>query len=331
MKRRELLKTAAVAALFAGAGIAPAHAEDPIKVRIAYDAFTMTVAPMQYAQAKGLFAKHGLDAELLFVEGGSVLTQSLVGGSVDIAQNGYAPVVNAAVAGADVVIIGGIANVLPMMLVVDGKIASAEDLKGQAIAISRYGSATDVAARMALEHLGLTANDVNILQLGNEGTRLAAYKSGQVKGLMTQLPGAQDLVDQGARVLVDVGAIAKGYPNTAFATTRKYLKNNPEAVKRFYMAMGEALHQFGKDPEGALAVTAEFLKIDPGGNLPMAVDYFSKNVYQKDLRPSVAGVGTVLTELAQTVPAAAGKTPESMVDSSVLDALTAEGYFTNLS
>lgn len=330
MKRRELLKGAAAAAMVSGIGMRAARAQDVIKVRVAYDAFTMTVAPMQYTQAKGLFAKHGLEAELLFVEGGSVLTQSLVGGSVDIAQNGYAPVINAAVAGADVVIVGGISNVLPMMLIVDGSIATAEDLKGKAIAISRYGSVTDVAARMALEHLGLTAQDVNILQLGNEGTRLAAYKSGQVQGLMAQLPGAQDLVDEGARVLVDVGTVAKGYPNTAFATTRAYLKDNAEALKRFYMAMAEGLHEFAKDPAGATAVTAEFLKMDPGGNLPMAVDYFSKNVYQMDLRPSVEGVGAVLKELTETVPAAADVAPESLVDTTVLDALGAEGFFASL-
>jgi len=321
-----------LAGLAAGAMLSTglAVAQEPIKVRVAFDGFTMTAAPLQYTQQKGLFEKHGLEVELLFVEGGSVLTQSLVGGSVDLAQNGYAPVVNAAVAGADVVIVGGIANVLPMMLVVDGTIATADDLRGKSIAISRYGSSTDVAARMALEHLGLTSADVNILQLGNEGTRLAAYKSGQVQGLMVQLPGAQDLVDEGSRLLVDVGAVAKGYPNTAFATTRTYLAENPEALKRFYMAMAEGLRDFAANPEEATRITAEFLKTDPGGNMPMAIEYFGTRVYQKDLRPSVEGVAAVLAELATTVPAAANVAPESLVDSSVLDALTAEGYFDGL-
>lgn len=321
-----------LAAAFCAAGLATgaAQAQDQIKVRIAYDGFTMTGAPLQYIEKHGLFEKNGLDVELLFVEGGSVLTQALVGGSVDIAQNGYAPVVNAAVAGADLVIIGGIANVLPMMLVVDGSITNADQLRGKSIAISRYGSSTDVAAKMALEHLGLTPQDVNILQLGNEGTRLAAYKSGQVQGVMAQLPGAQDLVDEGAVMLADVGTIAQGYPNTAFATTRDYLAENPEVVKRFYKAMAEGLHAFAADPEGATEVTAEFLKMEPGGNLPMAVDYFSKNVYQMDLRPSVPGVGEVLKELSATVPAAADVDPASLVDTTVLDALEAEGFFATL-
>lgn len=305
-------------------------AGDPIQVTVAYDGFTMTSAPLQYVQENGIFEKYGLDVDLLFVEGGSVLTQSLVGGSVDIAQNGYAPVINAAVAGADVVIVGGIANVLPMMLVVDGSVRSADDLRGKAIAISRYGSSTDVAARFALEELGMTAADVNILQLGYEGTRLAAFKSGQVAGLMVQLPGAQDLIDEGANMLVDVGNIHKSYPNTSFAATREFVAENPEALKRFYMAMAEGIREFKANPEAATKITAAFLKTHETPNLQKAVEYFSDKVYQADLQPSLDGVAAVLTELSATVPAAAEVKPESLVDTTVLDQLGQEGFFASL-
>ena len=41
----------------------------------------------------------------------------MIGGSVDIAQNGYTPAMSAGVAGANIVIIGGISNKLPFQLV----------------------------------------------------------------------------------------------------------------------------------------------------------------------------------------------------------------------
>jgi len=94
------------------------------------------------------------------------VTTAVVGGSVDIAQNGYTPAASAAVEGANVVIIGGIANKLPFQLVVRKSITTAAQLKGQAIAISRYGSSTDTAVDFALEHLKLSRNDVKVLQLG---------------------------------------------------------------------------------------------------------------------------------------------------------------------
>src|SRR6266545_3696965 len=186
-----------------------AAAQAPLtKVRVAYDGFSMTSAPMIYADKQGIFRKFGLDAAPVFVEGGSTLTQAVVGGSIDIAQNGYTPAAAAAVQGADIVFIGGISNKLPFQLVVKSSITKADELKGQAIAISRYGSSTDQAADFALKHLGLTRNDVKVLQLGGPTTRIAAALSGQIAGTIEQHPDTAELSRQGFHVLVDVTDIA---------------------------------------------------------------------------------------------------------------------------
>ena len=152
------------------------------KVRMAYDGFSMTSAPLQYAVQRGIFKQFGLDITPIFIEGGSMLTQAIVGGSLDIAQNGYTPATAAAVQGADIVIIAGIANTLPYQLLVKAPIKTAADLKGKSVGISRYGSSTDAAADFALKHLGLTRNDVTILQLGGASTRMAAAISGPRRG-----------------------------------------------------------------------------------------------------------------------------------------------------
>src|SRR5579885_2001296 len=115
------------------------------KVRMAYDGFSMTSAPLQYAVHQGVFKRFGLDITPTFIAGGSMLTQAIVGGSLDIAQNGYTPAAAAAVQGADIVIIAGIANTLPYQLVVRKGIDGAADLKGKSVGISRYGSSTDAA------------------------------------------------------------------------------------------------------------------------------------------------------------------------------------------
>src|SRR5262245_48640457 len=119
----------------------PAVAQQSLtKLRVAYDGFSMTSGPLIYADKQDIFKKFGLDIAPIFIDGGSMLTQAVVGGSVDIAQNGYTPALSAAVQGADIVIIGGISNTLPFQLVVKTSITRADELKGQSIAISRYGS-----------------------------------------------------------------------------------------------------------------------------------------------------------------------------------------------
>ena len=95
-----------------------AQAQQLTKVRVAYDGSSMTSGPLIYAEKQGIFKKFGLDITPVFVEAGSTLTGAVIGGSVDIAQNGYTSSIAAAVAGANIVIIGGISNKLPFQLVV---------------------------------------------------------------------------------------------------------------------------------------------------------------------------------------------------------------------
>jgi NitT/TauT family transport system substrate-binding protein len=323
MKRLILL---AVAALLATPGAAQ---ESLTKVRVAYDGFSMTSAPMIYADKQGLFKKFGLDVTPTFVEGGSLLTQAVVGGSVDIAQNGYTPAAAAAVQGADIVIIGGISNKLPFQLLVKTSIKTAQDLKGQSIAISRFGSSTDQAADFALQALGLTRNDVRILQLGGAATRNAAAMSGQIAGTMEQYPDTAELSRHGFHVLVDVTDVAGDYPNTSYVTSRAYLKKHPDIVKRFFMAMATAVHEYKRNPDLAIRLTQKFLDVKDEGNAKAAYEAYVK-VYPDDLRPSLTGISLVLQALGQKEPKARSVKPEQLADTATLDELAREGFFAKL-
>jgi len=308
---------------------AAAQTEPLKKIRVAYDGFSMTSAPMIYADKLGIFKQFGLDVTPTFVEGGSTLTQAVVGGSVDIAQNGYTPAASAAVQGADIVFIGGISNKLPFQLVVKSSITGAAQLKGQAIAISRYGSSTDQAADFALKALGLDRGEVKILQLGGPATRVAAAMSGQIAGTIEQYPDTAELSRHGFHVLVDVTDIAGDYPNTSYVTSRTFLKRNPDLVKRFMMAMATAVRAYKKNPDEAVRITQKFLDVKDAANARAAYDAYVK-VYPDDLRPSLKGLALVLAEIGRKEPKAQALKPEQLVDTGVLDALDREGFFQKL-
>ena len=299
------------------------------KIRVAYDGFSMTSGPLIYADKQGIFKTFGLDVAPIFVDGGSMLTQAVVGGSVDVAQNGYTPALSAAVQGADIMIVGGISNKLPFQLVVKTSITNAEQLKGHAVAISRYGSSTDTAADFALAHLKLTRNDVKVLQLGGAATRIAAAMTGQIAGTMEQYPDTAELARHGFHVLVDVTDIAGDYPNTSYATSRAFLRSKPDVVKRFFMAMATAVKEYKSNPAVAIPLTQKFLEVKDPANAKAAYEAYSK-VYPDDLRPSLDGVALVLKEIAKKEPKAAAMKPEQFVDTSTLDALASEGFFKQL-
>jgi NitT/TauT family transport system substrate-binding protein len=325
MKR--FFTTIAVSAVLA----TTASAQQLTKVRVAFDGYSMTSGPLNYADKQGIFKKFGLDVTPVFVEGGSTLTTAVVGGSVDIAQNGYTPAAGAAIAGADVVIIGGISNKLPFQIITKDAITNGAQLKGQSIAISRYGSSTDTAVDFALAHLKLKRDDVKVLQLGGPATRIAAVTSGQVAATTEQYPDTAELTAKGKgfHVLVDVTELAGEYPNTAYITNKAFLKSNPETVKKFFMAMATAVHEFKTNPSVAIPLTQKFLEVKSEDNAKAAYDAYVK-IYPDDLRPSVKGLQLVLDELAKTNPKAKTMKPEQFVDTSTLDGLAKEGFFKNL-
>src|SRR5206468_12512297 len=118
-------------------------------VRIAFNGFG-GVAPLYLGQETGIFKKQGLNLELIFIPGGSLSLQALIGKSLDLLMTGGPPVVNASLQGAKIKIIVGATNLLPYTFVVIGGIRSAEQLKGKRIGISRFGSNTDYVVRLAL-------------------------------------------------------------------------------------------------------------------------------------------------------------------------------------
>jgi NitT/TauT family transport system substrate-binding protein len=233
------------------------------------------------------------------------------------------------VQGADIVIIGGIANTLPYQLAVKTAITSAEQLKGKNIAISRYGSSTDAAADFALTHLGLTRKDVNVLQLGGASTSMAAAISGQVDGTFEQYPDTAEMTRHGFHVLVDLNNVVRDYPNTSFVTTRSFLKSHPEVVKKFLMAMATAVHELKQNPDIAIPATQKYLSVKDVANVRAAYESYAKS-YPDRLEISVKGIEGVLETLGKKEPKAKTLKPEQLVDTTTLDQLEREGFFTKL-
>src|SRR2546423_3341125 len=63
-------------------------AEAPQKLRVAYAAVTAAFSIPWIAKEAGIFQRHGLDVELVYIAAGSRAVQTLVGGSIDVAAIG---------------------------------------------------------------------------------------------------------------------------------------------------------------------------------------------------------------------------------------------------
>src|SRR4051812_43357801 len=85
-------------------------------------------APLYVAQDAGIFRKHGFTLEMVFIAGGSLSTQALIGKSLDLLETGGPPFLSAYMRGARLKIIGGVTNILPYVLIGAGRVTSSEQL-----------------------------------------------------------------------------------------------------------------------------------------------------------------------------------------------------------
>ena len=84
----------------------PAAAQST-KLHVGFNGF-YGAAPLYVAQDAGIFHKHGFTLEMVFIAGGSLSTQALIGKSLDLLQTGGPPFLNAYVRGARLKIIAGL-------------------------------------------------------------------------------------------------------------------------------------------------------------------------------------------------------------------------------
>jgi NitT/TauT family transport system substrate-binding protein len=135
---------------------------------------TSAVSPLQlpvwYAYENGLFEQYYLQAELIGLQNGSTAATAMISGEVDACQIAASNIVNAAVAGEELVLIGGLFDTHVYSLMVSPEITEAADLVGKSVAVTRPGTATETSLRVALQHLGLTPDeDVALISAGSHG------------------------------------------------------------------------------------------------------------------------------------------------------------------
>lgn len=292
--------------------LAPVGASAQTTVRIAFNGFGGS-APIFLGQDAGMFKKQGLNVEMIFIPGGSLSLQALIGESLDLLLTGGPPVVNAYLQGAKIKIIGGVTNRLPYTFVVTAGIKSAEQLKGKKIGISRFGSNTDYVVRLALNHFALPAQEAQIVQVGGSQARLVALNSGAIQA--TVLSPEEALVAQklGLGILLDF--IEKGieFPHVNIVAREDTLDTQSPMVKGFMRAYVESIRYYRANRVEAVTKIVALSKL-PERQMGETVYEGSLRSIPVDGRPTIKGMEVVLDAAAKENPKAKGLTVQQLVD-----------------
>ena len=132
---------------------------------------------------------------------------------------------------------------------------------GAKIAVSRFGSATDLGVRMALAKVGLNADrDTTLLQIGAQTARFAALQSRNVQATIITPPFTLTARKMGFNTLVDMAQLNIPFQLTALLTSRAYIKRNSDIVQTAVKSLIEGTHFYKTRKEASLAIMGQYLK-----------------------------------------------------------------------
>lgn len=220
-------------------------------------------AALYVAHEKGFFRDEGLDATPhLYVSGHLALDAALTG-QADLAAAGDTPIARAAVNGKQPAVVATVSKIDQAILVIarkDRGISAPTDLKGR-----KVGLVAGTTAEFFL-HVYLTASlidpkDVRIVDLPTEKV-VDALLNGEVDAVTIWAPHTivlRERLGDDALILHEPGIYVMTWNIMA---SQDFIKNHPEAVKRFLRAIFWANSFINDRPEEARAIAARHIGTD---------------------------------------------------------------------
>jgi NitT/TauT family transport system substrate-binding protein len=297
-------------------------------LKIPYVSISGFQAPLYLGERAGLFKKNQLEAQLIYMPGGSLIVQTLLSGEVGVASLAPPSAVAAWVKGAELALIaGGIERALNVLMV-SPKIKKPEDLKGKRVAISRFGSLSDVSLRDALAFYHLKANqDVQVAQLGGLGERMTALTSGAVDGAILNVDQVFQAEKLGFQILIDLRKLPLTYSTQGIVASRNFLRADRSAAKRFLRVYLEGIKIFKTDKEFSMETLGRYIKTTDREILSKTYDVY-RDAWETVPLVRRAGIQQALDSIPEAKGAKVNL--DNLIDNSLINELEKEGFLKEL-
>jgi NitT/TauT family transport system substrate-binding protein len=307
------------------------RAASPTSLRIGYPSPSASFFPLFATKEAGLLEKYGFDSEMIYVQGVQ-LVQVHVAGQLDVATISSVVYLQAAVEGADLIQIASSIDGQLMKVMVHPSITKPQDLKGKTLAVTRFGSLTDLLIRPTLKNWGLEAQkDVKLIQIGRMPDIATAIAQKSVDGGVISFPTSVQAEKMNLRTLYDFAESDYALPATTVVISRKYGNAKRDEVLRFLKAYIEGTQRLFADRELGIRALRRYGGISDRDMLAGTYDLFTSRYIKKIPHVNVKGVENSLSLIAENNPRAKNRRPEEFMDLSYMGELEKIGFVKSVS
>ena len=309
---------------------AAAGAAGLTKIRVGYPSPSASMYPLFVTKEAGMFEKHGLDAELIYIQGVQMVHVH-VAGQLDFTGTSGIVSLQSSVGGADLILLANSIETHLLKVIAHPSIAGPAGLKGKTIGITRFGSLTDLAVRPVLEKWKLDpAKDVTLVQIGRLSDLLPAVLQKRVDAGVFSFPSSLHAEKAGLKTLYDLAESGIEVPTTTVAVSRQYAKANRDLVLRYLRAYLEGTHRLLTDREMGIKALRRYGGVQDTELLAATYDLFTAKYIKKVPTLTVKAVQNALNLIAETNPKARNRKPEEFMDTSFLEELEKSGFIKKL-
>lgn len=325
-----LLSRMLVIGVSAVAHAAAVSAAVPTPIKVGYPSPSASMYPLFVTKEAKLFEKHGLDADLVYVQGVQMV-QVHTAGQLDFTTTSGIVTLQSSVSGSDLILLANSIERHLMKVMGHPSLAGPADLKGKSIAVTRFGSLTDLALRPILDKWKLDPNkDVSLVQIGRLSDIVPAIQQKRVAAGMLSFPTTFHAEKLGLKTLYDLSESDLEVPTTTVAVSRAYANKNRDLVMRFLRAYVEGTHRLLTDREMGIRALRRYGGVQDTELLAATYDLFSAKYIKKVPTITASAVQNALNIVAESNPKAKNFKPEQVMDTSYLDELERTGFIKQL-
>jgi NitT/TauT family transport system substrate-binding protein len=265
----------AVAAATAGPTVVP--------LRVSIASLSSANTPILVAYEEGYFREQGLDVSLTAVQPVPG-AQALIAGDFELQATGP-QVIDARLAGADLVYIADLLPVFVFDMYAQPEIRTVEDLKGSLLGVTQAGATTDYAARAFARHYGLEIGTDFELSYNNTIPALVAALNNRLLGAaLLSAPGTAMARSLGLHRLVSLADLKLPFMHTSMIASQAWVAKNEATARRYLTAYTRGIATAKSNPELAMQLIGKYTQVDDPEQLRESYE-FVRDVWP--LRPTV--------------------------------------------